>query len=243
MNKPYVICHMLTSLDGKIDGEFFSAPECLSALQQFSKVRTSCDCSATLYGTTTMEGGYADGRIGELPRGNSVYPREDYIAASDVPNYIVSLDPKGVLAFSGKYLERKNRPKAHIIEVLTGQILNEYITYLRSLDISYIFAGEDQLDCELLLEKLKNLFGISKLMISGGGLTNWSFVQENLIDELSLVIAPVADGNREAASIFEKADFLPHRAPASFTLKSVEQIDGDTLWLRYLRKEKRRQDA
>lgn len=237
--KPYVICHMLTSLDGKIDGEFFSAPECLPASQHFSKVRTFYNCSATLYGTTTMEGGYADGRITALPESNTVYPREDYIAESDVQNYIVSLDPQGVLAFSGKYLEKKNRPKAHIIEMLTEQASDAYIAYLRSLDISYIFAGKNQFDCKLLLKKLKILFNIEKLMISGGGFTNWSFVQENLIDELSLIIAPVADGSREAVSIFEKADFLPHRAPAAFTLKSVEQIDGDTLWLRYLQKEKK----
>lgn len=234
-DRPYVICHMLTSLDGKIDGEFFSAPECAPAVKQFARVRTFYDCGATLYGTTTMEGGYADGRLGALPSCESVYPREDYVAANDVQSYIVSLDPQGVLAFGGKYLEKKNRPRAHVIEVLTEQASDGYIAYLRSLDISYIFAGERQLDCEVLLEKLGSLFGIERLMVSGGGITNWSFVQENLIDELSLVIAPVADGNSETASVFEKAGFLPHRAPASFTLKAVEQTEGDTLWLRYLR--------
>ena len=236
MNRPYVICHMLASLDGKIDGEFFSAPECAPAVQQFAKVRTVYNCNATLYGTTTMEGGYADGQIGTLPKSDTVYSREDYVAVSDVDNYIVSLDPQGVLAFSGKYLEKKNRPKAHIIEVLSEQVSSDYLAYLRSLDISYVITGKEQLDCKLLLEKLKSLFGIEKLMISGGGLTNWSFVQENLIDELSLVIAPVADGGCESATIFEKAGFLPHRSPAAFTLKAARQIEGDTLWLRYLLK-------
>lgn len=234
MNRPYVICHMLTSLDGKIDGAFFSAPECVPAIQKFAKVRAVYNCNATLYGTTTMESGYADGRIGTLPQSDAVYSHEDYIAESDVKNYIVSLDPQGVLAFSGKYLEKKNRPKAHIIEVLTEQVSDEYLAYLRSLDISYVITGKDQLDCKLLLEKLGSLFGIEKLMISGGGLTNWSFVQEGLIDEFSLVIAPVADGSSDTASVFEKADFLPQRAPAAFKLKAVEQVDGDTLWLRYL---------
>ncbi len=236
MNRPYVICHMLASLDGKIDGEFFSAPECVPALRQFAKVRTVYNCNATLYGTTTMEGGYADGRIGELPKSKSVYPHEDYVAESDADNYIVSLDPQGVLAFSGKYLEKKNRPKAHIIEALTEQVSDDYLAYLRSMDISYVFAGKEQLDCKLFLEKLKSLFGIEKLMISGGGLTNWSFVQENLINELSLVIAPVADGGRKSATIFEKAGFLPPRIPAAFTLKAVQQIEDDTLWLQYLLK-------
>ena len=120
---------------------------------------------------------------------------------------------------------------------MTEGVSNDYLAYLRSLDISYVIAGKERLDCKLLLEKLKSLFGIEKLMISGGGLTNWSFIQENLIDELSLVIAPVADGSRESASVFEKADFLPYRDPAAFVLKAAEKIDGDTLWLRYLLKE------
>ena len=237
MNSPYVICHMLTSLDGKIDGDFFSSLECAPALRQFGKVREFYGCPATLYGTTTMEGGYADGRIGELSKSNVVYSCEDYVAESDADNYIISLDPQGILAFCGKYLEKKNRPKAHIVEVLTEGVSNDYLAYLRSLDISYVIAGKERLDCKLLLEKLKSLFGIEKLMISGGGLTNWSFIQENLIDELSLVIAPVADGSRESASVFEKADFLPYRDPAAFVLKAAEKIDGDTLWLRYLLKE------
>lgn len=236
MERPYVVCHMLASLDGKIDGAFFSAPECVPSVRQFAKVRTFYNCNATLYGTTTMEHGYADGRIEALPKSNITYPRDDYIAESAVKNYIVALDPQGILAYSGKYLENKNRPKAHIIEALTETVTDAYLSYLRSLDISYIIAGKDRLDCKLLLEKLKNLFGIEKLMVSGGGLTNWSFVYENLIDELSLIIVPVADGNRNSASIFDKADFLPNRTPATFTLKAVEPIEDDTIWLRYLLK-------
>lgn len=237
MNRPYVICHMLASLDGKIDGEFFSAPECVPALQQFAKARILYNCNATLYGTTTMEGGYADGRVSALPKSDAVYTHEDYIAPSDADNYIISLDPQGVLSFHGKYLEKKSRPKAHVIEVLTEQVSNDYLAYLRKLDISYLFAGKEQLDCKLLLHKLKSLFGVERLMVSGGGLTNWSFVQENLVDELSLVLAPVADGSSTAASIFEKADFLPHRAPAAFTLKAADSIGSDVLWLRYLSKQ------
>lgn len=71
---------------------------------------------------------------------------------------------------------------------------------------------------------------------SDGGFINWSFVQEDLVDELSIVIAPVADGGRSSVSIFEKADFMSHRSPAAFSLKAVEQIDGNVLWLRYLLK-------
>ena len=71
-------------------------------------------------------------------------------------------------------------------------------------------------------------------MLAGGGIMNWSFVQEDLVDELSIVMAPVADGSMKTASVFEKADFLPDRAPAVFKLKEAKVLDGNTLWLRYM---------
>ena len=83
------------------------------------------------------------------------------------------------------------------------------------------------------LGKLKALFHIDRLMLAGGGQMNWSFAQEDLIDELSIILAPTADGNREAASLFEKPAFLPERLPAVFHLKAVEKLDDDGLWLRY----------
>ena len=59
----FVICHMLASLDGKIDGDFFSMPESAPAIEAYGKLRGFYKCQATLYGTTTMLGGYADGRL------------------------------------------------------------------------------------------------------------------------------------------------------------------------------------
>lgn len=129
--------------------------------------------------------------------------------------------------------KKKNRPKALVIELLTEQVSNDYLAYLRAWEIPYLFAGETHLDCRLALQKLKQYFGIQKLMISGGGLINWSFMQEDLIDEVSLVLAPVADGGTQSVSIFERADFLPPRLPAAFSLKAAEPCEGSVLWLRY----------
>lgn len=48
MNRPYVICHMLTSVDGKIDGAYMSDPECISALKEYRNFRNNYKCQATL---------------------------------------------------------------------------------------------------------------------------------------------------------------------------------------------------
>ena len=232
MNRPYVICHMLTSVDGKIDGEYMSVPECAEAFAEYSNLRKVFDCSATLYGTTTMLGGYSNGFAENIPHCENKIPREDYQAPNDVKNYIISVDPKGILGFDTGYIEKKNRPKAHVVEVLLETVSEDYLSYLQNNGVSYIFAGKDSLNCCLMLEKLHNLFGIKRLLAAGGGLMNWSLVQEDLVNELSIVIAPAADGNSEAASIFEKADFLSERKPAVFQIKDVRKI-GDAVHLLY----------
>ena len=233
MNRPYVICHMLTSLDGKIDGAFMSDPACAPALMEYGNIRNFYNCEATLYGTTTMAGGYSDGLVGRLPHSAVSYPKEDYAAETELKNYIISVDPEGILGWRSNCIQKKNRPKAHVIEVLTEAVSDDYLAYLRGMEISYIFAGKERLDCGLRLGKLKQIFSIERLLVAGGGMMNWSFLQDNLLDELSLVIAPVADGDTMAVSIFEKAYFLPDRRPAVFELKELKQIEGGSLWLRY----------
>ena len=48
-------------------------------------------------------------------------------------------------------------------------------------EVSYLFAGEKRLNCTLLLEKLRRLFGINKLMLVDGGIVNGLFLAENLV--------------------------------------------------------------
>lgn len=230
MEKPFVVCHMLTSLDGKIDGAFFAAPGTAPALKAYGSLREYYACTATLYGTTTMLGGYAAGKVGTLPKRTSL-PKEDFPSQSEVQNYIVSLDPEGILAFDSPYSQRKGRAKAHIIEALTERVSGAYLSYLQSLGISYVFAGKDRIDCGTLLHKLKTLFAIDRLMVAGGGITNWYFAADGLIDELSIVVAPVADGGCESASIFENIN--GSTKTAAFSLQEAKTLDGNSLWLRY----------
>ena len=93
MDRPYVIRHMLTSLDGKIDGPFMSAPEARAVAAEYGRLRTTFDCQAAMYGATTMEEVYAEGRAPALEPCGSRWPREDYAAQFDADNYILSMDP------------------------------------------------------------------------------------------------------------------------------------------------------
>ena len=123
-NRPYVVCHILMALDGKIDGACMSA----ACAKAYGQLRTTFDCQATIYGTTTMAGTYSDGLApAELPVSETVWSHEDYVAPSDVHNFIVSVDPQGILGWNDKYIEKRGRPKAHVIEVLTEQVSKEML--------------------------------------------------------------------------------------------------------------------
>lgn len=104
---------------------------------------------------------------------------------------------------------------------------------LRRLNISYILAGENELDHALVLHKLATLFGMERVMIGGGGVLNWSFVQQGLVDEVSLLVAPVADGSPDAPSLFTAREPFSKVIPRSFSLMDAKPLQDGTAWLRY----------
>lgn len=238
MEKPFVVCHMFMSVNGKIDGEFMSCPDSVPARTKYGDLRNDYHCEAMLYGTVTMSGGFSDGLAGDLPVSTVRYPKESWAAPSEIKRYVVAVDPKGTLGWDSPYMEKRGRPKAHVIEALTEQVSEDYLAYLRRRDVSYVVAGKEQLDCAQLLHELKTRFGIERLMIAGGGYVNGSFLQAGMIDEVSIVLAPVADGNTRSVTAFENHDFLSTQAAVGLTLLEVQRIDGDGLWLRYAPKNK-----
>jgi riboflavin biosynthesis pyrimidine reductase len=106
---------------------------------------------------------------------------------------------------------------------------------LRQDGVSYIFAGEHELDLASALEILNRELGLERLLLEGGGGSNGSFVRAGLIDEISLAICPAVDGANGAPSIFDSSDkdtgvAAPIR---SMILASCEVLEGGAVWLRY----------
>ena len=146
--------------------------------------------------------------------------------------HYVSIDPSGVLGWDKNYIIYQDT-RAHVIEVLTNKASNSYKDLLRKLGISYIIAGDTTLDYEVLLEKLKKLFKIELLMLGGGGVLNWSFIQEGLCDEVSVVMAASSDGSTKTPTLFMEKEGLSDDKPVHFKLEDVKIMEGDSLWLRY----------
>jgi len=186
-----------------------------------------------LSGRVTTDDNFTFYEKPELDENAALVPDGDFIANPDAGMYYVSVDPSGKLGWKSCELTYIDT-HAHVLEVLTQKAGNAYKAFLRKLGISYIIAGADSLDYGLVLKKLKELFHIDTLMLGGGGILNWSFIQAGMCDEVSIVIAPVADGSAETPALFAAKNGLAENRPVGFELQSAEVKDGGSVWLRYL---------
>lgn len=234
MNRPYVICHILSSLDGKINGPFMSGEASRLLGGEYAKIRAERNADAWLYGTTTTKE-FTNFCKPVLEKIDSA-PEGDFIAEDRADLYYVSVDVNGEIGWESGTFCIRGKDEAHVIELLTQSTPASYKAYLRKRGVSYIVAGETQLDCRAAMEKLYQKFHIEKLLICGGGVVNWSFLQAGMIDELSLLLSPVTDGSSGNASLFAK-DFASQEAsPVEFELKDAKKIGSGGLYLRYLAK-------
>lgn len=233
MNRPYIICHILSALDGKITGEFFGTPQTQQVSEEYARIRNEFCADAWLYGTVTTKE-FTGNRKPMLHEIVQPVPDGDYVAEHNSPLYYISIDTAGEIGWESGIFCKAGRPDSHVIEILTEQTPLAYRAYLREKGVSYLLAGDDMLDCQLAAEKLCSLFGIKKMLICGGGTVNWTFLQQGVMDELSLLLAPAADGNPSSVTVFERAPQLPFSAPAEFKLNGIERLKGNGIRLCYL---------
>jgi len=229
--KPYVICHMNSSVDGRILGSRWRPAENRMA-GLFERIHEELGGGSWLIGRVT---GSEYAKAPAYPdHTDQTYPREAWFAQrfplGDAKAYGIALDAQGKIAWG-----RSDIGGDPVVAVLTEQVSDAHLAGLRRDGVSYIFAGERELDLGLALEVLNRELGIERLLLEGGGGSNGAFLRAGLIDEISLAICPAVDGARGAPSVFDSGD-RDADVPApvtSMTLASTEVLDGGAVWLRY----------
>ena len=230
--RPYIICHMTTSIDGKVTGEFLETAEAAPAIEVYYEINRMYKAEAFACGRVTMEGSFTQGFEPNLTAFENVQVgREDYIADETATYFAVAFDRLGQLGWQVSRIEDEDPgyDNAHIIEVVLEDVSDAYLAYLRSIKVSYIFAGKGEMDLPLALEKLVKLFRIKNLLLEGGSIINGAFVKEDVIDELSLVVVPVIGANTDKP-LFEPASL------STYHLAEVKHYEDSVLWLNYKKK-------
>ena len=234
--RPYIICHMVTSIDGKVTGDFLFQDECAEATDIYYRINRERKADGFICGRVTMEGSFTGGWYPDLSRYKPVRHdmdmKMDFIVDDLSGFYAIAFDTHGKIGWrSNKIIDPDGDPGydgAQIIEGLSEDVDERYLGYLEAMEIPYIFVGETAIDVELALFKLKTIIGCETLLLEGGSIINGAFERAGVVDELSLVVAPMIAG-KDSKPLFMDSDI------ENFELVKAENDNGN-LVLNYKRK-------
>ncbi|MCM1036294.1 MAG: RibD family protein [Bacteroides sp.] len=222
MKRPYIVCHMVASIDGRIDCSMvdkISGDEYYDTLAQLR-------CPTLLEGRVTMQhySAAAEPFVAEDP---APFGMTSVYKAVDAEGYMVAVDTHGKLRWAAADIDGKP-----LVCIVSEQVPREYLEMLREAGISYICTGRDGIDLRAAMEILHAEFGVERMAVVGGGHINGGFLSAGLIDEVSLLLAPGIDGRKGQTALFDGITDMD-TAPAKLSLTAVERLDNDTVWLRY----------
>ncbi len=225
--KPYVICHMCTTIDGRILTDRWPAlPGRSNPAHLFERTADSFGIDAWLVGTTTMREFAGPDR--KLARAGRRVGREDRIADPRAQRFAIGADANGRLRFREPEVDGD-----HVVLLVSEKVSNDYLAHLEDAGVSFLFCGKDRVDVTVALDKIRRVAGIRRLMLEGGGTFNGAVLAAGLVDEISQVVVPVVDGGRNVATIFDIPGDPPRKAAAALRLKSHRTLRGGAQWLRY----------
>ena len=221
--KPYIIVHMMTSIDGRIDcpmvgqlstDEYYVALEKLGHCSKLSgRVTAALECPAVKDEHERMEG-------------QPILHESIYVAHSS-DEYTIVVDTYGKLDW------QSNTADGHpVLCIFSEQVSQTYLDTLRLLGISWIAVGKDRIDLPKVMNILHEQFGVKQVAIVGGGHICGGFLEAGLVDEVSIMLAPGIDGRKGQTAVFDgitNKECNPYR----LKLESVEQWETGILWLRY----------
>lgn len=222
MTKPHIICHMMMSVDGRIDCDMVAK---LKGVDQYYETLNELNTPATLSGRVTAELELAlKGKF--EPKNNEIFGKENFSKKKSANNYEIIVDTKGTLLWN----DDSEYEKPHLI-IMSEKVTKDYIEYLDSKNISWIVCGKDKIDLKRAVEILSEQFNIERMSVVGGPAINSSFLENGLLDEVSIVIGLGVDGRKDMPSIFD--GFNMDKSVVHLKFKTAKVFETGAVWLRY----------
>lgn len=223
MNKPYIICHMMTSVDGRID---CAMTEHLPGVQEYYDTLDELDTPSRISGRVTAQ--LEMSLPGEFhAERNEPFGTEGFSKVSSSEGYEIVMDTNGTLLW-----EDDSDSERPLLIIMSEKASREYIEYLNGQHISWIVCGKDRIDLNRACEILSEKFGVKRAAVVGGGHINAAFLAAGLLNEVSILIGSGIDGRGGMASVF---DGLPMDRPVTpLKLLDVRQYQSGAVWLRYI---------
>ena len=208
-SRPHIILRAAVSIDGKI--ATYSGESNLSSKMDLIRLhRLRRDVDAILVGKNTIN---VDDPLLTVRHVKGKNPIR------------IILDSSGTISTNSKIVKTANK-------ISTILVVTERATRITSkLDkkrVEIIRCGRNKINLKKLLNILQKR-GISKILLEGGGITNWYFLKEKLVDELILTVTPYILGGKDAISLVQGDGFGKISKSPSFKLKKIKRMKNEII--------------
>ena len=218
MKKPYIVCHMKMSIDGRID---CAMTEKIQGVTEYYETLEALEAPSTLSGRNTAELEMAEEgffkSVSDLPYGKIGFSKN-----MDAKCYEIITDTHGKLLWADDRHDEKP-----MLIITSEQVSQEYLDYLDHKKISWIACGEESIDLTKAMEIQYNEFGVKRLAIVGGVTINGAFLVAGLLDEVSLLVGPAIDGRAGMTAVFD--GISADHEPFDLRFKSVKTYEDGAL--------------
>ncbi|AWB22560.1 MULTISPECIES: dihydrofolate reductase family protein [Methylobacterium] len=229
---PKVICHMVSSINGRLHPSRFTVPasgvDKARLRQHYDEVAAHFGAQGWMCGRVTMQE-VSKGKPRQVT-GPGVSSREPFVGDQKDRDLAIAIDPEGRVHYG-----QDNHVGDHAVAVLSEAVSDGYLAELREDGVSYLLANPDGRDLANAMDALGETFGVEALLLEGGAAINGALLKAGLIDEINVLIHPAADGLAGVESIFGYQGQAEERPGAGQALRhmSAETLEGGMVWLRY----------
>ena len=116
----------------------------------------------------------------------------------------VILDSRATIRASSKIL--RTCSKIPTIIAVSKMAKKKNLEKLKKFPVVVKVRGNNKINIKKLLKFLKEK-KIKNLLVEGGGITNWTFVKENLVDEAIITITPYIIGGNSSTTLVDGNGF------------------------------------
>ena len=138
----------------------------------------------------------------------------------------IVLDSNATIQTNSRILRTSS--KISTIIVVGERASKKNLQRLEKLPVQIIVCGKDRINIKKLLATLRKQ-DIKKILVEGGGETNWSFVKENLTDEMIITITPYLVGGVNATTLVDGDGFSTIIKSTKLKLKNARRVNNEII--------------
>tara|TARA_B100000586_G_scaffold249278_1_gene207137 strand:+ start:563 stop:1216 length:654 start_codon:yes stop_codon:yes gene_type:complete len=114
------------------------------------------------------------------------------------------------------------------IIAVTKRAKKKNLEKLKKFQVEVQVCGNNKINVKKLLKILKEK-KIKNLLVEGGGITNWTFVKENLVDEVIITITPYILGGSSSPTLVDGNGFSIIAKSARLKLRNVTKMKSEVV--------------